>query len=250
MSSRAHVFHVGDTRIYEVHGNALEQVTSDHRLRISAEQSYLGRALGIDTHLEIDYSTVDLEEGNIFLLATDGVYEHVAPEFILSTVKGCRDDLDRAARLIVEEALQRGSKDNLTCQVVRIDALPDPGAGAIYRQLAQLPFPPLLEARAIFDGYKIVRELHGSSRSHIYLAVDIETDAVVVLKTPSVDLQDDTAYLERFLMEEWVTRRINSAHVLKPCLQTRKRNFLYAVMEFVEGQTLAQWMEAERMVSE
>ena len=29
----------------------------------------------------------------------------------------------------------------------------------------------------VFDGYRIVRELHGSSRSHIYLAVDIETDA-------------------------------------------------------------------------
>lgn len=39
-----------------------------------------------------------------------------------------------------------------------------------------------------------------------------------------------------------MARRINSAHVLKPCLQTRQRNHLYVVMEFIEGQTLAQWM--------
>jgi serine/threonine protein kinase len=64
----------------------------------------------------------------------------------------------------------------------------------------------------------------------------------VILKTPSIDLRDDPAYLERFLMEEWVARRINSAHVLKPCLQTRKRNFLYVVTEYIDGQTLTQWM--------
>jgi serine/threonine protein kinase len=43
-------------------------------------------------------------------------------------------------------------------------------------------------------------------------------------------------------MEEWIARRINSAHVLKAYLQTRKRNYLYTVTEFIEGQTLAQWM--------
>ena len=94
----------------------------------------------------------------------------------------------------------------------------------------------------MFDGYRIVRELHGSSRSHIYLAVDIETDAVVTIKIPSIDLRDDPAYLKRFMMEEWVARRIDSPHVLKPCLPQRKRNFLYVVTEYIDGQTLTQWM--------
>jgi serine/threonine protein kinase len=99
-----------------------------------------------------------------------------------------------------------------------------------------------LEARQMFDGYRIVRELHGSSRSHIYLAVDTETDTTVAIKIPSIDLRDDPAYLKRFMMEEWVARRIDSPHVLKPCLPARKRNYLYVVMEFVDGQTLTQWM--------
>jgi serine/threonine protein kinase len=43
-------------------------------------------------------------------------------------------------------------------------------------------------------------------------------------------------------MEEWVARRIDSAHVLKPRLQSRRRNYLYVASEFVEGQTLTQWM--------
>ena len=43
----------------------------------------------------------------------------------------------------------------------------------------------------MFDGYRIVREMHASSRSHIYLAVDSETDALVALKIPSIDLRGD-----------------------------------------------------------
>lgn len=43
-------------------------------------------------------------------------------------------------------------------------------------------------------------------------------------------------------MEEWVARRVDNAHILKPCEQTRKRNYLYTVTEFIEGQTLTQWM--------
>ena len=62
------------------------------------------------------------------------------------------------------------------------------------------------------------------------------------MKTRSIDLRGDPAYLERFLMEEWIARRINSPHVLKPCLQTRKRNYFYIATEFIDGQTLTQWM--------
>jgi serine/threonine protein kinase len=152
------------------------------------------------------------------------------------------DDLDAAARAIIEQALEQGSDDNLTVQILRIDALPLQQADELYQQLTELPFPPILEARAVFDGYTIVREVHASSRSHVYLAADNDSQTPVIIKTPSIDLQRDVQYLERFLTEEWVARRINSAHVVKPCLQTRKRNYLYSVSEFIEGQTLTQWM--------
>jgi serine/threonine protein kinase len=84
--------------------------------------------------------------------------------------------------------------------------------------------------------------VHGSSRSHIYLATDNETGALVILKTPSIDLGGDPAYLERFLTEEWIARRINSAHVLKPYVPTRKRHYVYVATEYIDGQTLGQWM--------
>jgi len=241
-SRTAHLFHVGDARIYRLRGAALEQLTEDHRVRVSSVQSYLARALGMDRKVEVDYQALPLEEGELLLLATDGVYEHADPAFVAAAIEACAGDLDQAAKSIVEEAYRRGSGDNLTIQIVRIDELPTPESNEMYRQISELPFPPSLDARMNFDGYQIVREIKGSARSHIYLAVDNETGERVVIKTPSVDLQANPAYLERFLMEEWIAKRINSPHVLKPCSQTRQRNYIYVVTEYIEGQTLAQWM--------
>ena len=241
-STTAHIFHIGDSRIYRVSGNSLEQLTNDHRVVISSVQSYLGRALGVNPQVEIDYQTLKVETGDIFLLATDGIYEHVGPRDLAKAISDGAGDLDQAAKAIVAQALERGSQDNLTTQIVRIDELPDSNASEAFGQPTELPLPPLLEPRMVFDGYRIVRELHGSSRSHIYLAVDIETETTVTIKIPSIDLRDDPAYLKRFMMEEWVARRIDSPHVLKPWLPARKRNFLYVVTEFIDGQTLRQWM--------
>ena len=241
-STTAHLFHLGDSRIYHLRDNTLEQLTEDHRQWISKDKSYLSRAMGMKPQFELDYETVQIEENDFFILTTDGVYEFVSHQFIIECINEHHDDLDAAAKIIVDEAFEQGSDDNLTIQIVKIADLPSQDASELYQQLTEQPFPPILEARETFDGYTIIRSLHASSRSHVYLAVDNETDAQVVIKTPSVTLQGDPAYLEKFLMEEWIARRVSSPYVLKPCSQSRKRNFLYIVMEFIEGQTLTQWM--------
>ena len=101
----AHLFHVGDARIWQVQGQTLEQLTSEHRVHVGGGQSYLGRALGIAPHLEIDYRSVPLEPGDTFVLATDGVHEHVPQGAILAALAAHREDLDGAARIIANEEI-------------------------------------------------------------------------------------------------------------------------------------------------
>ncbi len=241
-SATAHVLHVGDSRVWRLSGGTLEQLTQDHRVWVTGEQSYLARAIGFKAQLEIDYQALPLAEGDVFLLATDGVHEHVEASALAEIVRANLQDLDAAARAIVAAAFDAGSPDNLTVQVVAVDALPRHDASEIQQQVTRLPPPPLLAPRARIDGWRIVRELHAGPRSHVYLAEDEAGGQAVILKTPSVDLQDDPAYLERFMLEEWVARRISSAHVLKPVEPVRERSHLYVVTEYIEGQTLAQWM--------
>jgi serine/threonine protein kinase len=241
-STTAHFFHLGDSRIYRLRGNALEQLTEDHRLWVSQDKSYLSRAMGINARLEIDYDSFQVDWGDIFLFVTDGIYESVDSGFMLKAINDHKDDLDSAAKFISEQAYEQGSTDNLTTQIIRVEELPNLDINEINQQLTKLPFSPILEARMDFDGYNIIRKIYGSSRSHVYLAVDNDTGMQVVMKTPSIDKQGDSAYLERFLMEEWIARRINSPYVLKPSVQNRQRHYMYIIMEFIEGQTLTQWM--------
>src|SRR5205823_11371743 len=180
----AHLFHVGDTRVHRLQGDALEQLTQDHRVRVAEDESYLSRAVGFNSQLEIDYHALEIERGDVFVLATDGVYEHVDGAFIARAIREARGKLDDAARAIVAEAYRRGSTDNLTVQIVAVEDLPEHGITELHQQLARLAPAPLLEARDEIDGYRIVREIHASARSHIYLAVDLETAGLVVLKAP------------------------------------------------------------------
>lgn len=241
-STTAYIFHVGDIRIYRLRDGRFEQYTEDHRVWISKEKSYLARALGMDADVRIDYETLDVKEGDIFLFMTDGVYEFVDHDWMIDRVYQENEDFDTKAQAIVENAYNEGSDDNLTMQIVRIDALPEKNVEEIQLNMPQKKLPPILEARMEFEGYTIIRELSSSSRSHVYLANDKETGASAVIKIPSTEHKEDKAYLERFLLEEWIARRINNQHVLKAYPQARERNYLYTVMEYVEGQTLQQWI--------
>ncbi|MDX3906211.1 MAG: bifunctional protein-serine/threonine kinase/phosphatase [Pigmentiphaga sp.] len=241
-SATAHILHVGDARIYRLRDGTLEQLTEDHRVWVAHDRSYLGRALGISPHLEIDYHTQRLAQGDVFLLATDGVYEHVSPQDIVQAASAPSEALDEAARALVRLAYENGSTDNLTVQIVRVASLPGLEAGEVRQYARTLPCPPLLQAGMTFDGFRIVSELHASSRSHVYLAEDGDTGARVVIKIPSLDLRHDPAYLERLLMEEWIARRMNSRHVVKAWPPVRERRYLYTVTEYIEGRTLTQWM--------
>ncbi len=240
-STTAHVFHVGDSRIYRLRGNSLERLTEDHRVWVAHDRSYLSRALGINPQLEIDYQAIPVEVGDTFVFTTDGVHEFLNASHIVELVRRHADDLDGAAKMLVTEAFERGSDDNLTAQIVRIDELPEPEATEVQQQLASLPFAPELQARMVFDGFTILRELHSSSRSHVG-GYGGGGAAPVVIKTLSVEQQGDAGHVERFLMEEWIARRIDSANVAKAFEPTRKRNYLYTVTEFIDGQTLTQWM--------
>lgn len=91
-------------------------------------------------------------------------------------------------------------------------------------------------------GVEIIRELHTSNRTQVYLAKDTASGGVVVLKTPSVNFEDDTAYLEMFTREDWIGRLVANPHVLKFIRPDRPRRHHYHVSEYFEAQTLRQWM--------
>jgi serine/threonine protein phosphatase PrpC len=245
----AHIFHVGDSRIYRLRGSAIQQLTRDHATRVSREQSYLTRAMGLDVRLDVDYKSTEIQRGDIFILTTDGIHDIVSDAEIQALGELSSDDYEAGCARLIASALSQGSKDNLSCQVVRVDDLPKEDVNDLNVKLTDLPFPPFLEPGMIVDGFKVEREIHASNRSQLYIVEAVATGERYCMKTPSVNFDDDAAYIERFIMESWIGSRIDNAHVVKVVNNTVKKTFLYYLTELVDGQTLGQWIEHNQPAS-
>lgn len=238
----AHLFHTGDSRIYHFSNADWQQLTSDHRQDDPETGPVLLQAMGLEHRLFYDYQSVPLNSGDLFVLATDGVYEFISPQQITEAIRAHQDDLQQAAENLTELALTAGSEDNLTVQLIRIDTVATEAEQGILGEKATLSPPPELAAGMHFEGYEVLRELYVSSRSHVFLARDTNSGSLVALKILSTDLEDDPDAIERFLMEDWIAKRLDNVHCLKAFDSQRPRQSLYSVTEYIEGQTLSQWM--------
>ena len=241
-SHTAHLFHVGDTRVYRLRGDELEQLTRDHTNRVSKTTSYLSRALGLNLNLRVDYHNIGVRVGDVLFLSTDGVHDYLGRGEIAEALREGIDDPEAVCAGMLDAARGKDSPDNLSCQMIVIDKLGEEEGADVYRELNRLPFPPDLDPGMSFEGYRIEKLMHASSRSQLYLATEVDGGRRVVLKTPSVNFVDDAAYIDRFVMEEWVGRRLSNRHLIKMLNKASEPRFLFHVMEYVEGRSLRDWI--------
>ena len=241
-SQQAYIFHVGDTRIYRIRNGNFEQLTQDHSTVINKDTVYLARAMGMDARLEMDFSQLEVEEGDIFFLSTDGIHDYLPDKMIHKVLAVSDDNYEGKCQKLIQLALEAGSHDNLSCQLIRVDRLPGADNQDMYSKLSDLPFPPPLEVGQKLDGFEVLKELHASQRSQIYLVKDA-SERRLIMKTPSLNYEDDPAYIERFVLEQWIGKRIDSPYVVKIVEPEKPKTALYTLMEYVSGITLEQWIK-------
>lgn len=130
----ARVAHVGDSRAYLVRDGELTQVTEDHTLvgrmvregRLSPEEaehhpqrSIITRALGVDSNVDIDVFSLDLNEGDRLLICSDGLSSMISGDEIAAVLQE-ETDAQRAADRLVESANDAGGEDNITVVVIDV----------------------------------------------------------------------------------------------------------------------------------
>jgi len=240
-SRTAHFFHAGDSRLYRLRNGEITQLTRDHTVNIGGGKNILARAVGMDNVLQIDYGKSLLEQDDLLLLTTDGVHDFVAQEK-LKEILASGTSAQKMSDDLIQAAQNAQSDDNISCAILRIDNLPNESRDDFNAKLTRLPFPPDLEPGMKLDGFQINQELFASSRSQVYLVTDLETGKQLVMKTPSINFQDDVHYIDRFIQEEWIGKRIQSPYVVNIIAQNRQRTCLYYLMEHVAGIPLDKWM--------
>ncbi|TRX53400.1 bifunctional protein-serine/threonine kinase/phosphatase [Thalassomonas sp. M1454] len=246
-SSTGYLFHLGDTRISVYKNNRIETITNDHNRKQGVNNAILTRALGADPRLQVDVHQVDISPGDIFLLTCDGVHDYLSAKYLqeqLATLAKppSSQDLERLSKQLTEQAIKQGSDDNVSCVLVYVNNTPNRKSEEIERNLLSRRIPPALNVGNKLDGYKIVKVIHASHRSHLYLAEYEGDTSPVVLKVPSQNFAEDPIYLQGFMREAWVGERINHSNVMQVKSDQKDSRFLYHVCEYIEGQTLTQWM--------
>jgi PPM family protein phosphatase len=129
------VGHIGDSRLYRLRQDALEQVTRDHSLlqeqidsglitkedaRQSHNKNLVTRAVGIDPDVETEIHTYDVEEGDVFLLCSDGLNDMIEDEEIHMTLIALRSNLELTAQQLVQAANDAGGRDNVSVMLVQV----------------------------------------------------------------------------------------------------------------------------------
>lgn len=254
--NRAHIVNVGDSRVYRLYQGQLECLTRDHSHRRGFYKGALASALGAHERPRVDYSQRALVEGETYLIATDGVYEHIEePELklLLEQASGegstQSEKTCRIAEAICDAALENGSRDNLSCIVVQIPSLTEGAVSSNFLQRSEKHFPPELSEGDRLDNFLIKKTLHASPRSQVYLAEDTETGAQRVIKTPSEYFNDDPLYIRRFFKEEKIGLSLQHVSILRFYPKLLDSRYIYHVTEFVEGQTLREYIDKNAPLS-
>lgn len=242
-SNTAHLFHVGDTRIYRMRDNKIRLLTKDHQRTNFGKSAYLTRALGMDSKLEVDYQTVSLRQGDRFILTSDGVHDFIdnnsLSEFTFNTHGLAPQDLSEE---ICNQALNNGSQDNLSCLIIDITHLPAHSILEHQQLTLSRTIPPALQVGNMLDNYKVEKILYEGPRSHVYQVTEVSGGKQMVMKVPSAHYSEDTDYLIHFSNESWVGSQISSKRVMKIYSPPNDTKFTYQLCELIEGVTLRQWM--------
>lgn len=129
-----YVANIGDSRLYLIN-DKVSQITEDHSLveamvktgeiekkdaRFHPNKNIITRALGTNRAVTADFFEVLLEDHDIVLLCSDGLTNMLEDEEINEIVKSYSDDIEKAAKMLVEKANENGGKDNIAIIIVQL----------------------------------------------------------------------------------------------------------------------------------
>lgn len=129
------IAHIGDSRCYRQRDGKLEQVTRDHSLlqeqidsglltkeaaKRSQNKNLVTRALGIEPAVEAEIHTYPAQEGDIYLMCSDGLNDMVEDEDIEMTLGALGANLQLAAEQLVQMANDNGGRDNISVVLIKV----------------------------------------------------------------------------------------------------------------------------------
>jgi serine/threonine protein phosphatase PrpC len=198
--------HVGDTRAWLLRGGELRRLTQDHAFDHPDLRSRLTRAVGLDDAVHVDYLQGDLQIGDVFVLASDGVHGSLK-EARLGELAG-QGETSAAAAAIVQAALAAGSSDNATALVLRVLGLTRLQLADAVSLARQLPVPRRLNVGDTIDGLVVTARVADTGVHLLYQVREPSTGALKALKTLHPSRASDPQERAMLAHEAWLSERV------------------------------------------
>ena len=93
---------------------------SEEEALISTSRNLITRALGIAPEVEVDVTTEEIDEDDVFLLCSDGLSDLVNDDDILSIILEHRSNISEATQKLVDLANERGGTDNVSVILITL----------------------------------------------------------------------------------------------------------------------------------
>lgn len=138
--NHASIAHVGDSRLYRLRANKLEQITMDHSLlqelvdrgfyspeeaQRSTNRNYVTRALGVESTVDVEVQEIEVQRGDYFLLCSDGLPDMVEDEDIHLTISTFDSDVETIGEQLIKLTNDNGGRDNVSVVLVHVvDSFP------------------------------------------------------------------------------------------------------------------------------
>jgi serine/threonine protein phosphatase PrpC len=234
---QAHVFHVGDSRLYLWRDGRLQRLTVDHVPRGSAVRT-LTRLVGGESELRVDYAVDTLRHHDRYLLCSDGLYDAL-PESQIADALARRATAQSTAAELTAAALARGAHDNVTVLLLDIAELPAADHAELAALLGALPIRAEPRPGDVVDDFELQRTLADGRYSRVFEARDRRAGRNVIAKFPKRILGAEPTLRLAFVREAWIAARVVSPWLCEVIdLPPGRQTCLYTVMPHYPGETL------------
>ena len=239
--------HVGDTRAYLLHQGEVTQLTHDHAMDHPDFRHKLLRSVGADDHLVVDYRQGDLHVGDVFVLLSDGVHSCLAPNALEGLGQGNAQSISEA---LVQQALLRGSKDNVTALVVRVQGILDASLQDENRLALQLAPPPRLKVGDTIDGLVVTALVADTGVNLLYQVRESVSRKLYALKALHPQRAQDAQERAMLAHEAWLARRMASSraadHLVRLHDPPGNASAFYLLYDWHAGGTLQQRLDRKQ----
>lgn len=230
--NRLYGANVGDSRIYLLRNNQLNQLSYDHNE--DGMPNVLSNAIGIDSEVEIFYFENNIQKDDKILMCSDGLYSIMSDDTLSNNIPNGAYQIVKKASTLMEDDLPDDTSA-IILEILNADEV------EILKSL-NLQIPEKLKKGDVIDGFELTQSLIRNDRTWVCKKNDQE----YVIKFAPIEAIDNEKILDLYIKEAWNAKRLKAGFFPKSFIPNH-RTARYYLMTKLDGVNLKQYLKKREL---